>query len=133
MMRQSQQISEEIEKDRKWMSIETGQSILMCDDKVHDLVLFINKELSRPTHPVRIAIEKFKTLFHKTHMVLLCRQTDITDIELNEPLVDVEMDQKMDYAEFIITKAINMFVEAVLMFYELDDKVRTFDRTHELF
>jgi hypothetical protein len=47
--------------------------------------------------------------------------------------VDVEMDQKMDYAEFIITKAINMFVEAVLMFYELDDKVRTFDRTHELF
>jgi len=115
------------------MSIETGQSILMCDDKVHDLVLFINKELSRPNHPVRIAIEKFKTLFHKTHMVLLCRQTDITDIELNEPLVDVEMDQKMDYAEFIITKAINMFVEAVLMFYELDDKVRTFDRTHELF
>ena len=38
MMRQSQQISEEIEKDRKWMSIETGQSILMCDEKVHDLV-----------------------------------------------------------------------------------------------
>ena len=133
MMRQSQQISEEIEKDRKWMSIETGQSILMCVEKVHDLVLFISKELSRPNHPVRIAIEMFKTLFHKTHMVLLCRQTDINDIELNEPLVDEQMDQKMDYAEFILTKSINMFVEVVLMFYELDDKVRTFDRTHELF
>jgi len=43
------------------------------------------------------------------------------------------MDQKMDYSEFVITKAINMFVEAILMFYELDDSVRTFDRSHDLF
>ncbi len=43
------------------------------------------------------------------------------------------MDQKMDYTEFVITKAINMFVEAILMFYELDDSVLTFDRTHDLF
>jgi len=55
------------------MSIETGQSVLMLDEKVHDLVLFINKELSRDSHPVRIAIDNFKTLFHHTHMVLLCR------------------------------------------------------------
>ena len=39
----------------------------------------------------------------------------------------------MDYAETIITKAINMFVEAVLIFYELEDKIKSFDRTHELF
>lgn len=53
-------------------------------------------------------------------MVLLCRQTDITEIELSEPLVDVPMAEKMDYAETIVTKAINMFVEAILIFYELD-------------
>ena len=57
------------------MSIETGQSILMCDEKVHDLVLFINKQLNVSNHPIRAAIERFKTLFQSAHMVLLCRQT----------------------------------------------------------
>jgi len=52
---------------------------------------------------------------------------------MNEPLVEVPFDDKMDYAEFIVTKAINMFVEAILIFYELEDKIRTFDRNHELF
>ena len=53
-------------------------------------------------------------------MVLLCRQTDNSEIEETEPLVDVPMAEKMDYAETVITKAINMFVEAILIFYELD-------------
>lgn len=39
----------------------------------------------------------------------------------------------MDYAEYMLNQAINMFVEAILMFYELDDLVRTFDRTYDLF
>ena len=71
-------------------------------------------------HPIRAAMERFKTQFQQSHMVLLCRQTDITEIELSEPLVDVPMAEKMDYAETIVTKAINMFVEAILIFYELD-------------
>ena len=61
------------------MSIETGQSVLMCDEKVHDLVLFISKHINQRTHPVRMAIDKFKKLFHETHMVLLCRQTDMSE------------------------------------------------------
>ena len=93
----------------------------MCDEKVHDLVLFINKELSRKTHPLRITLDKFKVLFQSTHMVLLCRQTDITDIEIDEPFVNVPMEEKLDYAEYMLNQAINMFVEAILMFYELDD------------
>ena len=55
-------------------------------------------------------------------MVLLCRQQeDSEQSELNEPLVEVPMEEKMDYAEHVITKAINMFVEVVLIFYELED------------
>ena len=46
------------------MSIETGQSILMIDEKIHELVLFISKQLSIQNHPIRVAIDKFKTLFH---------------------------------------------------------------------
>ena len=42
-------------------------------------------------------------------------------MELSEPLVEVPMDEKMDYAENIIIKAINMFVEAILLFYELEN------------
>lgn len=66
-------------------------------------------------------------------MVLLCRQTDITEIEESEPLVDVPMAEKMDYAETIVTKAINMFVEAILIFYELDVQIKSFNRSHDLF
>jgi len=36
-------IEKAISQSKKQMSIETGQSILMCDEKVHDLVLFISK------------------------------------------------------------------------------------------
>lgn len=72
-MRQSYEISKAIARDRHQMSIETGQSILMIDEKIHDLVLFISKQLGMLNHPVRAAIEKFKTVFHQSHMVLLCR------------------------------------------------------------
>ena len=46
------------------MAIETGQSVLMCDERVHDLVLFINKQMEMASHPIRILMDKFKTLFH---------------------------------------------------------------------
>ena len=130
MLRQSHDISQQIAKDKKQMSIETGQSVLLCDEKVHDLVLFISQQLGQANHPVRVAIEKFKTFFMEANMVLLCRQVDQ---EVNEPLVEVSMDKKMDYAEFVISKVINMFQELVLIFYELDEKITKFDRTFELF
>ena len=40
---------------------------------------------------------------------------------MNEPLVDVPMEEKMDYAEHVMLKIIGMFVEAILIFYELED------------
>lgn len=43
------------------------------------------------------------------------------------------MAQKMDYAENVITKAIGMFVEAILIFYELEDQIKSFHRSYELF
>ena len=66
-------------------------------------------------------------------MVLLCRQTDTEDAINSEPLVEIPMEEKLEYAEMVISKAINMFVEAILIFYELDDQIKTFDRTHDLF
>ena len=66
-------------------------------------------------------------------MVLLCRQTDIAEIELGEPLVEVPMAEKMDYAEAIITSAISMFVESILLFYELENQIKSFHRSYELF
>ena len=39
----------------------------------------------------------------------------------------------MDYVEYILTKALGMFVDALLLFYELEDRVRSFDRTYDLF
>lgn len=32
-----------INMDKKQMAVQTGQSILMCNEKMHDLVLFISK------------------------------------------------------------------------------------------
>ena len=43
------------------------------------------------------------------------------------------MEEKLEYAEMTVIKAINMFVEAILIFYELEDQIKTFDRTHDLF
>ena len=64
-------------------------------------------------------------------MVLLCRQAEdgITD----EPLIDVPMEEKMDYAQHTVTSIIKLFMEAILIFYELDDQIRPFDRTRDLF
>jgi len=115
--------------DKKQMTIETGQSVLMCDEKVHDMVLFINKQLENPAHPVRATIEKFRGLFAQEHMVLLCRQSEQSD----EPLIEVPIEEKMDYAQHTVSAAIKLFMEAILIFYELDDQIKAFDRTRDLF
>ena len=107
------------------MRIETGQSVLMIDEKVHDFVLFINKQLEMVGHPIRAAINEFKSLFHQYNMVLLCRQTEF---ESEEPLVGEPMEDKMDYCELQINSVIDMFVNAILIFYELDTQIRAFDR-----
>ena len=43
------------------------------------------------------------------------------------------MEEKMEYAELVILKVISIFVDAVLIFYELEDVIRPFDRSRELF
>ena len=45
----------------------------MIDEKVHDFVLFINRQLEMAGHPIRAVMNEFKTLFHQYNMVLLCR------------------------------------------------------------
>ena len=43
------------------------------------------------------------------------------------------MEDKMDYAETTILSIIKLFMEAILIFYELDDQIKPFDRTRDLF
>ena len=47
--------------------------------------------------------------------------------------MDIPMEEKMEYAELVILKVISIFVDAVLIFYELEDVIRPFDRSRELF
>lgn len=39
----------------------------------------------------------------------------------------------MEYAENTILKIIKLFMEVILIFYELDDQIKPFDRTRDLF
>ena len=63
----------EMKKSRHKIEVETGQTVLMLSDKIHELVLFIKKQLQFTTHPIRGVIEKFKTEFVRKNYVLLCR------------------------------------------------------------
>lgn len=98
------------------------------------MVLFISKQMQSDNHPIRAAIDLFKSQFLEDNMVLLCRQvdSDIKDEDL-EPLIDVDIEDKMDYAETTILSIIKLFMEAILIFYELDDQIKPFDRTRDLF
>ena len=53
--------------------MQTGQSIIQCNEKVHDLVLFISKQLESEQHPLRETIEFFKAKFLESNMILLCK------------------------------------------------------------
>ena len=46
---------------------------------------------------------------------------------MDEILTDVPMEEKMEYVQHSILKAINAFVDATLTFYELDDKISVRD------
>jgi len=120
-----------ISKEKKQLSVQTGQSVLMCNDKIHDLVLYISKQLENQTHPLRATVDYFKEKFVAENMVLLCKQAD-EDI-IDEPLISVPIDDKMDYAETTILGVIKLLTEAILIFYELDDQIRPYDRTRDLF
>ena len=43
------------------------------------------------------------------------------------------MEDKMDYAETTILDVIKLLTEAILIFYELDDQIKSYDRTRDLF
>ena len=119
-----------MKKSRHKIEAETGQSVLMLSDKIHQLVLFIKKQLQFTTHPIRGVIEKFKTEFVRKNYVLLCRQTAHNS---PEPLSDVSYDDKIDYTQNAVQKMINILVDATLLFYELDELVKPGSLTRELF
>ena len=52
-------------------------------------------------------------------MVLLFKKTD-SGID-DEPLLDVPMEEKMEFSEKTILDVIKLLTEAILIFYELDD------------
>ena len=121
----------EVRKSRRKLEAETGQAVLMLSEKVHQLVLFIKKQLQFTTHPLRGVIEKFKSAFVKKNYVLLCRQSADTDTP--EPLSDIPFDSKIAYVQHSVKKMIGVLVDATLMFYELDEIIKPASLSKELF
>lgn len=67
--KQSQSLEEQKAQER-----ETGQSVLMLGQVFHEKVLFIKKQLSyKQQHPLRQVIEKFKSYFEQSNVMLLCK------------------------------------------------------------
>lgn len=112
------------------MEAETGQTVLMLSEKVHESLLFIKKQLQFSTHPIRGVIERFKQLFIKKSYVLLCLQTSS---DCAEPLCEVSFERKMAYTQKMVQKMINALVDATLLFYELEEAVKPCSLTKELF
>ena len=61
--------NEEIKEFEK----ESGEAVLMLGRIFHEKVLFMKKQLMFAEHPVKKVIDKFKSLFVESNMVLLCR------------------------------------------------------------
>lgn len=55
---------------------ETGESVLMLGKNFHEKVFFLKKQLNFMQHPIRLVIEKFKIIFVKYNMDLLCKTVD---------------------------------------------------------
>lgn len=71
---------------------------------------------------MRQVIDKFKALFTDEHYVMLCLQADDDcSKETEDFIVSLPVKDKMDYVHLALTKAINFFVEAVLIFFEIDE------------
>ena len=83
---------------------------------------------------MRRVIDKFKELFLNDNLVLLCKQQENQTDDLGgEPLVEVPMEEKLGYVQYTILKIINVFVDALLTFYEMDDEVSLRDLQRELY
>lgn len=48
----------------------------MLGQVFHEKIIFIKNQLAYKQHPVRALIERFKSYFMETSMVLLCTQAD---------------------------------------------------------
>ena len=104
--------------------------MLNQDEKFYDKVLFIKRQLVIPLHPIRDIIERLKEMFIEHSMVLLCKQSDPI---AKEVLSEATFEEKMNYAKESLIRVINIIVEAVLIFYNLDTQIKPHDLKRELF
>ena len=96
----------------------------------YDQVLYVKRQLNEPHHPIRSIIEFFKTQFAEKCEVLLCVTADENAYEL---LYDASFEEKLAYAKASILRIINVFVDALLVFYDLDTIVKPHDLKREFF
>jgi hypothetical protein len=94
---------------------ETGQSVLKLGQVFHEKVLFIKKHLAQKTqHPIRVVIEKFKSFFHDSNVMLLCKSAGAgVESDLNMATGS----EKIDFVQRMITKTIGIFIDAIILFY----------------
>jgi hypothetical protein len=62
-------------------------------------------------------------------MVLLCKETDP---KAKEILADASFEEKMNYVKLSLLRVINVFVDSVLLFYNLASTIRPIDLKREL-
>jgi hypothetical protein len=100
---------------------ETGQSVLQLGQIFHEKVLFIKKQLGFQEHPLRQIFEKFKILFCDSNLMLLCKSAAE---ECKDDLTVSTHSSKLDYIHRTLLKVINLFVEAFISFYSLEDQIK---------
>lgn len=66
-------------------------------------------------------IEKFKSYFGDANVMLLCKSAGHgVEGDLNSATYD----QKIDFVHRTITRMINLFIDAIIVFYGLEDQIR---------
>lgn len=93
----------------------------MLGQLFHEKILFIKRQLNFNEHPIRQIIEKFKMLFCDSNLMLLCKSAAE---ECKDDLTVSTHSSKLDYVHRSLLKVINLFVEAIISFYSLEDQIK---------
>jgi len=95
--------------------------VLMLGKIFHEKVLFFKKQITFSQHPIRFILEKFKALFVKYNMDLLCKSVDSGTYE---PLSEFSFEKKLEYVTNALLKFIALIVDVLITFYSMEDEIK---------
>ena len=95
--------------------------MLMLGKIFHEKVLFFKKQMTFAQHPIRLVLDKFKSLFVQYNMDLLCKAVDTG---CYEPLSEFTFEKKLEYVQNALLKFIALFVDVLITFYSMEDEIK---------